>query len=49
MYQIPNFVEYMTIQTTSHFGDYGIAITIGCNSLKDGDNGHTQTTQEVQQ
>lgn len=41
-----NFVEYTTIQTTSHFGDYGITITIGCNSPKDG---HTQTTQEVQQ
>jgi hypothetical protein len=39
----------MTIQTTFDFGDYGIAITIGCNSPKDGDNGHTQTTQEVQQ
>jgi hypothetical protein len=38
----------MTIQTTSHFGDYGIAITIGCNSPKDGHNGHTQTIQEVQ-
>ncbi len=44
-----NFVEYMTIQTTFRFGDYGITITIGCNSPKDGDNGHTQTTQEMQQ
>lgn len=31
----------MIIQTTSHFGDHVITITIGCNSPKDGDNGHT--------
>lgn len=44
-----NSVGYMTTHTTSHSIGYGIATTTWCNSPKDGDNGHTQTIEEVQQ
>jgi hypothetical protein len=42
-----NFVEYMIVQIAFLFANYGTTIVIRCNSLEDGDNGHTKTIKEA--